>query len=149
MEEKLILVRPDAAMAEEIMDYKREFLASGSSMDGTGSLRKCETAQEWIEFNRKMENPETVPAHFVPATQYVCLRVSDSRIVGMIQLRHKLNEYLNNFGGHIGYSVRPSERRKGYAGRMRPSFCPSAAGWSWAGCSSPVWQKMKPAAAPS
>ncbi len=33
----------------------------------------------------------------------------------MIQVRHTLNEYLEKFAGHIGYSVRPSERRKGYA----------------------------------
>lgn len=122
--EEMILVKPDITMAEEIMDYKREFLAAGSSMDGTGGLRKCETAQEWIEFNERMEDPKTVPSHFVPATQYVYLRKSDMRIVGMIQLRHELNEYLHNFGGHIGYSVRPSERRKGYAGRMLADFLP-------------------------
>ena len=36
----------------------------------------------------------------------------------MIDIRHSLNEHLFNFGGHIGYSVRKSERRKGYATRM-------------------------------
>ncbi len=122
--EDMILVKPDMTMAEEIMDYKREFIEAGSSMDGTGGLRKCETAQEWIDFNERMENPETVPSHFVPATQYVYLRKSDNRIVGMIQLRHELNEYLKNYGGHIGYSVRPSERRKGYAGKMLAEFLP-------------------------
>lgn len=122
--DELILVKPDMTMAEEIMDYKREFIEEGSSMDGTGSLRRCETAQEWIDFNRMMENPETVPAHFVPSSQYVYLRTSDRRIVGMIQLRHELNEYLKNFGGHIGYSVRPSERRRGYAGSMLAEFLP-------------------------
>lgn len=120
----MILVKPDMTMAEEIMDYKREFIEAGSSMDGTGGLRKCETAQEWIDFNQRMENPELVPAHFVPATQYVYLRKSDNRIVGMIQLRHELNEYLHSFGGHIGYSVRPSERKKGYAGKMLAAFLP-------------------------
>ena len=124
MDEQLILVKPDMSMADEIMAYRNEFLAAGSSMDGTGALRRCETAREWIDFNQKMENPETVPTHFVPATQYVYLRKSDMRIVGMIQLRHELNEYLHNFGGHIGYSVRPSERRKGYAGRMLADFLP-------------------------
>lgn len=36
----------------------------------------------------------------------------------MIHFRHELNEYLFHFGGHIGYSVAPSERKKGYASRM-------------------------------
>ena len=35
--------------------------------------------------------------------------------MGMLQVRHYLNDYLEQFGGHIGYSIRPSERRKGYA----------------------------------
>lgn len=124
MEEKLILVRPDMAMAREIMDYRSEFLAAGSSMDGTTPLRTCETAEEWLEIIRQLENPATVPAHWVPSSQYVYLRESDKRIVGMIQLRHELNDYLHNFGGHIGYSVRPSERRKGYAGRMLAELLP-------------------------
>ena len=50
----------------------------------------------------------------VPAYTYFLIREEDNKIVGMIDLRLGLNEYLRNFGGHIGYSVRPSERKKGY-----------------------------------
>ena len=44
--------------------------------------------------------------------------VDNNKIVGIINARHELNDYLLNFGGHIGYSVRKSERRKGYAKKM-------------------------------
>ncbi len=46
------------------------------------------------------------------------VRTCDDRILGMIDIRHYLNEYLKNYGGHIGYSIRPTERRKGYAKEM-------------------------------
>jgi len=36
----------------------------------------------------------------------------------MTNLRHRLNDYLLTYGGHIGYSVRPSERQNGYATQM-------------------------------
>ena len=39
-------------------------------------------------------------------------------LVGMTNLRHRLNDYLLTYGGHIGYSVRPSERQNGYATQM-------------------------------
>ena len=43
---------------------------------------------------------------------------TDSRLVGMIDLRHRLNDFLAEYGGHIGYSVHPAYRRKGYATQM-------------------------------
>jgi predicted acetyltransferase len=41
--------------------------------------------------------------------------VENDRILGAIALRHHLNDYLRQVGGHIGYGVRPAERRKGVA----------------------------------
>jgi len=38
-----------------------------------------------------------------------------SEVVGFIALRRELNEHLRQFGGHIGYAVRPSRRREGIA----------------------------------
>ena len=54
----------------------------------------------------------------VPATLYICVREEDRRVVGMLQIRRTLNEYTAQYAGHIGYSVRPSERRKGCATAM-------------------------------
>lgn len=61
---------------------------------------------------------ETVRTGFVQASTYLAVRICDQRVIGMIEIRHLLNDYLLKFGGHIGYSVRKTERRKGYAKEM-------------------------------
>lgn len=114
----MLLIEPTMAYAKDIEAYRQEFLDIEGSMDGCGSLRRCATAQEWIEKCRLGKDPATVPADLVPATQFIYVREEDGRVVGMLQIRHYFNEYLEKYSGHIGYSVRPSERRKGYATAM-------------------------------
>ena len=80
-------------------------------MDGTGPMRRTPDPMEWLAINAQYADPATVPEGKVQSTQFVCERVSDGRIVGMLQVRLALNDYLLHYGGHIGYSVRPDERR--------------------------------------
>ena len=87
-------------------------------MDGTGALRRCDTPEAWIGYSQAGKDPEAVAPGLVPATQFIYVREEDHKIVGMLQIRHCFNAYLEKYGGHIGYSVAPSERCKGYATRM-------------------------------
>ncbi|MBO5756770.1 MAG: GNAT family N-acetyltransferase [Clostridia bacterium] len=116
--EELVLLRPTAEYAKQIMECKKEYLAAGSSMDGCGSMRRTDDPMEYIEKCALEENPETCPDSLVPATQFMLVRKADNKVLGFLQVRHEFNDYLSKYGGHIGYSVRPSERRKGYAKAM-------------------------------
>ena len=116
--EELILIKPTAEYGVQIMEYRQEFLDSGDSMDGCGPLRRLDNPTEYLKVCADYENSKTVPVDKVQATQFFCIRKSDNKLVGMIQVRHHFNEYLEKYAGHIGYSVRPTERRKGYAKEM-------------------------------
>ena len=108
-------MRSEAEDAAEYISYRQAFLDAGSSMDGTGPMRRTPDPMEWLAINAQYADPATVPEGKVQSTQFVCERVSDGRIVGMLQVSLALNDYLLHYGGHIGYSVRPDERQQGIA----------------------------------
>ena len=111
---RLKLVLPDESWQKEILEFKQEYLDAGSAMDGTSGLA-VRDFDEWLEQNIRNRNQETVAPGLVPATTYMSVREEDGKLIGMIDIRHDLNDFLRQHGGHIGYSIRPSERRKGYA----------------------------------
>ncbi|MDE5984884.1 MAG: GNAT family N-acetyltransferase [Eubacterium sp.] len=118
------LIEPSEIYAEQIREYRQDFLDTNSSMDGCGPLRRCENPITYISECKKYTAPETLPKEFVIATQFFYVRKADNHLVGMIQVRHYFNDYLAKYGGHIGYSIRPSERRKGYATSMLNAVLP-------------------------
>ena len=101
------LIKPSQNYNQQIRELRKEFLESGDSMDGSGGLRHYEDPADWIANLKDIE--------------YLYVREEDEKVVGLIQIRPVLNAYLEKFGGHSGYCVAPSERRKGYATQMLKS----------------------------
>ena len=114
----IILIKPVPGSASDVNEYRKEFAEANEAIHGSGGLDVSASYADWLRACVANEKEETVPVGRVPATQYLAVRRSDRKLVGMIQIRHALNDYLWWVGGHIGYSVRKSERRKGYATQM-------------------------------
>ena len=116
--EKIILVKPDLSYADEIIKYKEESLKESPLINGSAGLNRFSSIEDWLEELNKRSCEDTVPKGLVPSSTYLGVREKDNYIVGMIDIRHYLNEYLTQVGGHIGYGVRKTERNKGYAKQM-------------------------------
>ena len=116
--DKIILVKPDLSYADEIIKYKEESLAESPVINGSAGLDRFSSIEIWFEELKKRSCEDTVPKGLVPSSTYLAVREKDNYIVGMIDIRHYLNEYLTQVGGHIGYGVRKTERNKGYAKQM-------------------------------
>ena len=111
------LVFPTIAYKEKAMEYIKEFHEYGSEINGTGGLDRYlreSTYEEWLVKKIAEMDIANIPESKVPALTYFYVREEDDRIVGMINIRLALNDLIRHDAGHIGYSIRPTERRKHY-----------------------------------
>lgn len=118
------LRRPTLADRETVLAMMAEFEKMQSDHDGGFWDKERFDYEDWLTSNQDMEMGLNLPDGWVPAIQL--LGFVDDEAVGFLNLRLVLNDYLLNQGGHIGYSVRPSARGKGYAKDMLMQSLPLA-----------------------
>lgn len=123
--EQIVLTEPDMKYADDIWTFRQEILDCDAECEdrfaGCISLDISTSAKEWIKICelRKSEKTCGETGTTVPSHMYLAVRCKDDRVIGIIDLRHHINHpVLGTWGGHCGYSVRPSERGKGYAREM-------------------------------
>lgn len=110
--DEIRLLKPTMEYEKDIMQFREELINANDndSFAGCGSLRRCTTVEEWLANLAMRENVETCPEGGVTSDTYIAVRNYDNRIIGIIDLRHHINHpVLGLWGGHMGYSVRPTE----------------------------------------
>ena len=112
--EKFYYEVPSIDRKQDAIDYIEEFNRYNSEVQGAGCLQRyLDDYEGWLEFLEK--DKRIIPSEDdVPTETFFLVRESDNKIVGMTNIRTGMNKDWSQWRGHIGFSIRPTERRKGY-----------------------------------
>lgn len=117
------LVIPTIAMKEQALAFRKEhFDVHEHTIYGSELFDQIVTYEEWLQMVTDNTQEESVHSEWVVTDTFFAVEKTSNDIVGIIDLRHILNDFLKDFG-HCGYSVRPTKRRKGYATQMLSQLC--------------------------
>lgn len=118
--EKFILEIPSINRKNDALEYLNEMASSNSEFNGLGGLDACHqniSYEDWlIELEKKQKEEYANDFNRVLSKTYFVVRQNDNKIVGMVNIRYNISQdKLNDWASHIGYSIIPTERRKGYS----------------------------------
>lgn len=118
--DRVFLEEPSIKRKQEAIDYLKETAKYQSDFNGTGSMERCLddlTYEEWLE---ELEHRKDIAylnsINRCESKTFFVVREIDDKIIGMLNVRYNISkERLDTWASHIGYGIRPKERRKGYA----------------------------------
>ena len=111
------LIRPLKEHEKEALAFKKDFFDNGeNTINGSELFDQTDSYDSWLQAVTNNTSKATVNPEWVVTDTYFAIDENE-RIVGVIDFRHELKGFLKDFG-NSGYSVRPSERKKGYATQM-------------------------------
>ncbi|MDQ1914466.1 GNAT family N-acetyltransferase [Paenibacillus sp. GD4] len=108
------LVRPSEEWREEYIAFYEDWNSSGEKMVPWVIAKEPYSFEEMLQY---LSDGEKETEGLVPHSTYWLID-DDNQVVGVVNIRHRLNEKLLLRGGNIGYGIRPSARRKGHATRI-------------------------------
>ena len=108
------LIRPTSRLEASHASLVAEFLDRGEKLVPWVLAEVGDSFEQYVEMLEGYSKGVGLPEGFLPNTTF-WLTDDSEKIVAVSNLRHELNDFLRSFGGHIGFGVRPSARRRGYA----------------------------------
>ncbi|MED4906860.1 GNAT family N-acetyltransferase [Brevibacillus centrosporus] len=114
---KAYLVEPSMQYRESYLAFYREWKESQEPIVPWVVDKDPSDLAAYLQYLEVEKSGENLQPGWVANSTY-WLVDEQEQVVGAVNIRHSLNEKLLNTGGHIGYGVVPSQRRKGYATRI-------------------------------
>jgi predicted acetyltransferase len=114
---QLSLITPTVELRDEYLSFYKEWVDSKEDMVPWVIKKDPLDFETMVQFLMDNEQGHNLPEGWVPNSTFWLIN-QDKRILGVVNIRHRLTQDLSNRGGHIGYGIRPSERRKGFATKL-------------------------------
>lgn len=110
-------IKPTLAHKIYLQDYVKEMAEHQDTCHGCGSIEDYPNYEDWLAHIASYSIKANIPkdSKYVEGSQYILFDEINTIVIGMVNIRHELNAYLTQFGGHIGYSIRPTMRNRGFA----------------------------------
>ncbi|WP_419956553.1 GNAT family N-acetyltransferase [Neobacillus niacini] len=115
--DQLSLIKPTVELKDEYLSFYKEWVDSKEDMVPWVIQKDPSDFEAMVQFLKANEQGRNLREGRVPDSTFWLIN-QDKRILGAVNIRHQLTPFLLNSGGHIGYGIRPSERRKGFATKL-------------------------------
>lgn len=114
--QRIKLIEPTEAHFAEILAYKRAFVAKNLRVHGSSNLDGFgdDELARWLEYVNVPAGTNWFGYDTVEDDTFLAWHIEQNRMVGIINIRYELSDYLRQFGGHIGYSIHPDFWGQGY-----------------------------------
>lgn len=109
----LNFILPTEQNRDDVLSFYGEIEYSGGECIGICNYKNFDL---WLSGMQNRYTGKNLPDGYVRENFYLCYE--GNRLIGVFSLKFELTKFLLNYGGHIGYATRPSERNRGLATQM-------------------------------
>lgn len=109
----LKFILPTERNRDDVLSFYNEIEKSHGECIGMANYKNFDL---WLSGMKNRHTGENLPDGYVRENFYLCYE--GNRLIGVFSLKFELTEFLSNYGGHIGYATRPSDRNRGLATQM-------------------------------